>query len=115
MRIYGELISVSFRVFGEKDEYGNDIETYSEPIEVENVLVGRGDTVDLIQDGQPYAIRADKRFCFPKGFEGDLRDAIITRGGEQYKVVGAPSPYTEENLPTLIPWNIKAEAVRYDG
>lgn len=113
--IHGETVSVALREFGAVDEYGNDAEAYSEPFEVENVLVGRPDSRDRIEDGQPYAVESDIRFCFPKGFSADLRGALVTRKGAVYKVVGEPMEYTEENLPPLLPWNIRAEAVRRDG
>lgn len=113
MRIYGETVSVSLRVFGAVDDYGNDTEEYQEPFEVENVLVGKGDTIDLIENGEPYAIRADKRFCFPRGFEHDLRGALIERMGKTYQIVGDPSPITDANIPAGIDWNIKAEGVLY--
>lgn len=115
MRIYGETVSVSLRTFGAEDEYGNDAVEYGEPFEVDDVLVGKGETVNLIEDGQPYAISADKRFCFPRGFEHDLRGAIITRGDGSYKVIGDPAPITDENIPPGIRWNIRCEAVRFDG
>lgn len=113
--IRGETVTVSLRVFGGKDAFGNEAVTYTEPFEVSDVLVGRGSTVDVITDGQLMAIRADKRFCFPRGFSDDLRGAIIRRGGDSYRVVGDPSPVTEANLPPASRWNIRAEAVRYDG
>lgn len=113
--ISGETVSVRFRFFGETDEYGNEEEGYGEPTLFENVLVGRGDTVDRIEDGHPYEIKADRRFCFPRGFEGDLRGALITRRGVTYEVVGDPVPITEDNLPPGIPWNVIADAVRFDG
>ena len=113
--IAGETVTVRFRTFGEVDEYGNESEGYSDPVTFENVLVGRGGTVDRIEDGHPYEIRADRRFCFPRGFSGDLRGALITRGDATYQVIGDPVPITDENIPGGIPWNIKAEAVRFDG
>lgn len=113
--IHGETVSVSYRTFGQVDECGNEEESYSEPTEVENVLVGRGETIDLIEDGQPYAVRADKRFCFPRGFAGDLRGALITREGVTYKVMGEPTSITDANIPGSIPWNVRVEARAYDG
>lgn len=113
--IHGETVLVSYRDFGATDEYGNEVEEYTEPIEVGNVLVGRGDTVDEIEGGQPYAIRADKRFCFPRGFDGDLRGALVTREGVTYKVMGEPSSITDANIPSGIDWNIRVEARVYDG
>ena len=113
--IFGETVSVSYRVFGDEDDFGNAVITYTQPEDVEDVLVGRGSTVDVFTEGQLLAIRADKRFCFPKGFSKDLRGALITRGGITYQVVGDPSPITEANIPPGTRWNIRAEAVVYDG
>lgn len=115
MRIYGETVSVSYRVWGAQDEYGNDAEEYTEPEDVENVLVGTGEQEDLIESGRPYAFKADKRFCFPRGFAKDLRGALVRREGTVYKIVGDPTSITDANIPAGIDWNIKAEAVVYDG
>lgn len=113
--IYGETVSVSLRTFIGQDGYGNDNEVYGEPFDVENVLVGKGGTYNRIEGGQPYAIEADRLFCFPKGFEEDMRGALITRNGKTYKVVGEPVDFTHENLPALVPWDLKCQAVRFDG
>lgn len=113
--ISGETVTVALREFGALDEYGNEEERWGEPFEVENVLVGRPDTEDETEAGQPYAVRADIRFCFPKGFAEDMRGARVTRAGATYQVVGEPHLYTEANLPPLVPWNLRAEAVRLDG
>lgn len=111
----GETVSVSLLTFGDADAYGNPAEIYGEPQQVANVLCGRGSSVDLNRDGQPYAIQADRRFCFPKGYDEDLRGALITHNGETYKVVGEPFMSTESNTPPGVPWNLRAEAVRFDG
>lgn len=113
--IHGETVSVSLRTFDGKDEYGNAVEVYGTPFNVSNVLVGKPETRDRIEEGHPYAIEADKRFCFPRGFAQDLRGALITRMGSTYKVVGEPMLLTEANVPTGIPWNLYVEAVRFDG
>lgn len=115
MGISGETVSVSLRTFQGHDEYGNDIEEYGEPFEVEDVLVGKGDTENRIDNGQPYGIRSDRRFCFPRGFDLDLRGALITRNGATYKVVGDPTDITDANIPSRIRWNLRVEAVRFDG
>lgn len=115
MAIYGETVSVRLRQFGALDEYGNDTETYSEPIEVENVLVGKTGTSDLIDDAHPYGMKMDKRFCFPRDWTEDLRGALITRMGTTYQVIGSPSPLTDANIPYGIDWNVYADTVVYDG
>lgn len=113
--IHGETVSVSLRFFEGYDEYGNKVERHTDPFPVTNVLVGKPDTRDRIENGQPYAIQADKRFCFPRGFRYDLRGALITRMGSTYKVVGEPMILTDANVPSGIPWNLYVEAVKFDG
>lgn len=115
MAIHGETVSVSLRTFLGVDDYGNDIEEYGIPFEVQNVLVGKAETEDRIESGQPYGIKADRRFCFPRGFNSDLRGALITRGNATYKVVGDPFDVTEDNLPSRSSWNLRVETVRFDG
>lgn len=112
--IRGETVEVRLRQFGAVDPYGNAAEQYSKPISVDNVLVGIASTVNVVNDGQPYEIQADRRFCFPRWWTEDLRGALITRRGKTYQVVGDPTELTEDNLPDL-PWNIYAETVRTDG
>lgn len=113
--VAGETVSVSLRTFAGDDGYGNDIEEFGKPFVVHDVLVGKPKTEDRIEEGQPYAIKADKRFCFPKGFSKDLRGALIKRGESVYKVVGEPKLLTDENVPPGVPWNLYCEAVRFDG
>lgn len=113
--IKGETVLVSYRQFGEKDAFGNDEESYTEPVEVEDVLIGKAETFNDIIDGQQYAAHANKTFCFPRYFENDLRGALITFDGRTYKVTGIPSRITDENIPPAIRWNIRVWAVDYDG
>lgn len=113
--IFGETILISYREFGQVDRFGNEVISYTEPVEIADVLVGQGSTVDVITDGQLLAIRSDKRFCFPRDFDEDIRGALITWRGKTFKVVGDPTPVTDANLPPSIRWNMRAEAVIYDG
>ena len=113
--ISGETVKVSLLELSGQDEYGNELEVFGEPFEVANVLCGRGSTSDPDREGEPYAIRSDKRFSFPRGFDADLRGAIIEWDGRKFKVVGEPVKSTEANLPPGIPWNIRCETVRHEG
>lgn len=114
--ISGETVLVSLLTFGDTpDAYGNYPEVYTEAAEVHGVLCGRGSSADLVRDGQPYAIQSDKRFCFPKGYDADLRGAIITWNGHEYEVVGEPTVSTAANMPPGVPWNLRVETVRRDG
>ena len=113
--IKGETVTIRLRDFGAYDTYGHAVVAYSAPITVANVLVGKGQQRTEVSGGQPYAYEADVRFCFPKGFDHDLRGALVTRRGLTYEIVGNPQEYTEANLPSALPWNISADAVVHDG
>lgn len=113
--IHGETVLVSFREFGEKDAFGNEIVSFSDPVEVEDVLIGKGSTYNRIEDGRLYAVEADKSFCFPRDWTQDLRGAKITYDNITYQVVGIPSRITDANIPLGIRWNIKVNAEVFDG
>ena len=113
--IAGETVKVSLRDFGAKDEFGNPVESFSVPVDVANVLVGRRSTRADEEPGRPYGVESTTAFCFPRDYLADLRGARIERGGKTYEVVGDPTMLTDENLPPAIAWNIRAEAVVRDG
>lgn len=113
MQIKGETVAVSLRSFGETDGLGNGAVVYSDPVEVDNVLVSKGRQYDRVSQGQVYSYQSDIAFCFPRGYTEDLRGARITRGGKTYEVVGDPSELTDANIPPAIEWNIRAEARFY--
>lgn len=113
MRIKGETVTVRLRSFGQIDGLGNGAVVYSEPVEVENVLVSKGRQYDRVEAGQVHSYQSDIAFCFPRGYTEDLRGALITRGDRTYEVVGHPSELTDANIPPAIEWNIRAEARFY--
>lgn len=113
--ITGETVTVSLRDFGAHDAYGNPVERFGEPFEVANVIVGKPTTKADYSEEHPEGIEMHVAFCFPRGFSHDLRGARVTRAGKTYEIVGDPSELTEANIPPLIEWNIRAEAVRLDG
>lgn len=115
MSIKGETVQVSFRNFGEVDALGNEAVSFSEFQDVQDVLIGRGETADEVRDGQRYAIQTDKSFCFPRSWTENLRGALIRWEGRTYKVVGDPTRITDANIPPGIRWNIKVQAVIHDG
>ena len=114
--IIGETVLVELRTMNAVDAYNNATPRYSAPVTVQNVLCGRTSQHGEVEPGRPYEFSETRTFCFPKGFDSDLRGALITRApGDKYEVVGDPTDYTTANLPPLIPWNLKVEAVRRDG
>ena len=106
---------MSYRVFSDKDALGNEVLTYTEPAEVEDVLIGKGSTYNRAEEGRLYAVEADKSFCFPREWDVDLRGARITYDGITYQVVGVPARITDANIPPGIRWNIKVNAEVFDG
>lgn len=113
--IEGEAVYIELRQTGALDPYGNESVTYSSPMRVEGVLVGRGNQYDESEQGRPDAMRTDVTFCMPRDWTKDLRGALIKRGTKRYEVVGDPIEYTAVNLPPGIPWNIRVGAVYRDG
>lgn len=115
LSIAGETVSVSALEKGARDALGNEAESWAEPIDVDGVVVGRRSTTSPTSPEQPDAIEDRLAFCFPTGFDLDLRGAKIKRRGRTYRVIGEPAEYTEANLPPIVGLNIRAEAVRVDG
>ena len=113
--IKGETVTVQLRQFGAVDAYGNPAKSYTAPAQVDNVLIGRRTPRTDETGAHPYAIEDGCVFCFPRDYTGDLRGALIIRDGRVYEVDGDPMEYTAANLPPLLPWNIRVEAVRRDG
>lgn len=112
--IHGETVFVRERLFAEKDAFGNDRVVYGEPVQVSDVIVGRGHVRDESRDGRPYTVKTDISFCFPRGYAGDLRGALVKRGGHEYELVDVYE-LTDANIPPDIRWNKRGEGVRVDG
>lgn len=86
--------------------------TYGEPETVANVLVVPS-TLDESAYLRPDGVSVDYTLHFPRGYAQDLRGALVTVRGKEYRVVGAPAPYTEGNVPGA--WTMPVQAVRSDG
>lgn len=112
--IAGETVSVRLRDWGAKDAFGNLAKQYLQPVQVDDVLVGRGSVRDRSDDDRPYAVVTDVSFCFPRGYDADLRGALVTCRGETFELVDAYE-LTEANIPPGIRWNLRGEGVRVDG
>lgn len=83
-----------------------------DPERVDGVLVvpSTGDEADYLR---PDGIRSDVTLHFPRGYGRDLRGALVSVRGWDFRVVGSPMPYTEANVPGR--WTMPVEAVRVDG
>ena len=114
MPIVGETVFVSEREFGLKDAYGNEVKSYATPVQVCGVLVGSARISDLSTGGAPYTVQADLSFCFPRGYTGALRGALVERHGKTYELID-DRELTDANIPPGIPWNRRAFGVCVDG
>jgi hypothetical protein len=104
----GETVTLKYNgsVIG-KDDFNKDIH---EPIEqeVSNVLIAPADNADYGNRGEsnrPDAVEAKYRLMFPKlyvyGVDIEIfRGATIVVRGKEYKVVGKPGYFDDDNCPT---------------
>lgn len=142
MTIKGRTVSVRLRARDSRDTFGNDVESYSEPQEVGNVLVQPGECEELAST-RPEGVRVAFTLHFPKAFSGDLRGALVELPepwgywspsvvatttteattttatssepvpSRAYRVIGDPKPYMVENCPT--DWYMPVEVEAVDG
>lgn len=110
--IRGEAVTVTPLVGETAGRLGGSVPVYGDPAEVANVLVvpSTSSESDYLR---PEGVRVDFTLHFPRGYDTDLRGALVTVRGIPCRVVGAPSPYTEANVPG--PWTMPVEVVRSDG
>lgn len=85
---------------------------YSTPADVANVVIDPY-TYDEMDETRPDGITSSFTLHFPRGYSGDLRGALVTVRGKEYRVVGDPQPYTEANVPGS--WTMPVKVVRHDG
>lgn len=85
---------------------------YGAPADVDNVVVVPA-TADELDATHPDGITASYTLHFPRGYGQDLRGALVTVRGKEFRVVGDPQPYTESNVRG--PWTMPVTAVRHDG
>lgn len=130
----GATVTVYPRIWDKRDGFGNVIEAYSTPADVDNVLIAPGTAQDL-DDTRPEGVRVALTLHFPKGWASaigatttttttttgpdapvTLRGAKVTLYGAYagtYRVVGDPKPYMDGLTPTQ--WNMPVEVEAYDG
>ena len=104
-------VEVIQRVAVGSDRYGAPI--YEDSTEtVDNVVVHPGGTEDLAET-RPEGIRIDMTFHFPKTYTESLRGARIRYQDREYRVIGDPQSYMEDNTPGE--WNRTVETEVCDG
>lgn len=93
--------------YGERDAFGNQVETYDEDnaITVDGCYA-IGDTTDDIEEDRPHGERVLVTCYLPKTFNADIRNAICRIGGndalvsaQKFKVQGIPLSYMRDAVP----------------
>lgn len=103
-----------------EDAYGNERPTYGDEPDLETTCCyapGRygPDTSDDIEEERPQGDRIEVTFFLPKGFEADLRGALIAAtdptnpwlSGRRFAVQGAPTSYMRANTPGDYSWYVR--------
>ena len=83
---------------------------YSYPYDSVLVVPATLDERDYLR---PDGISVTYTLHFPRGYSQSLRGAYVTVRGDEYRVVGDPAPYTEENVRG--PWTMPVSVGRSDG
>ncbi len=111
----GVAVTVTPRIQGEDDMFGNATYTDGEPVTVDDVLVSPGATTDL-EASRPEGVTVAYTLHFPKAYTGDLEGAKValpSPWGGTYRVIGKPSPYMDANTPTR--WHMPVEVEEAHG
>lgn len=104
--IKGRSVTVLTPTVGSTDRFGEPI--VGEPVAttVDNVLIVPGATADL-EASRPDGVTVALTLHFPKTYSGDLRGCNVIVDGIEYRVIGEPKPYMDENTPTA--WHMPVE------
>lgn len=96
------------------DRFGNPVKTWTTET-VKNVLVSPGSTLDM-EASRPEGVTVDLSLHFPKTFNKPLEGCEVVLPAPwagAYKVIGAPTPYSDADTPT--PWHMPVEVVAAHG
>lgn len=110
--IRGTDVVVTKRSVTGRDEMGEPVFSEAEET-VANVLAAPSSTDEMDETNRAFGVVCEMTFHFPKSYTASLEGCRVRWGGREYRVIGDPQPYMDENTPT--PWNRAAKAVRADG
>jgi len=125
----GRTVTVRLRDYGEtsadatstttttRDSFGNDIESYGQPIEVDNVLI-EGGSAEELDESRPEGVRAAYTLRFPKSWTEPMRGALVElpdpfSWGNPYRAIGVVKYLQTELCP--LDWNGVLEVEAVDG
>ena len=113
--IRGVAVTVATPGEPTRDRLGNSVPGEATVTTVQDVLVA-APTVDDMEAARENGITLAYTLHFPKSFTASLRGCTVTLpepwAGE-YRVVGDPRPYMDENCPT--PWHMPVNVEAADG
>lgn len=113
--IRGRTVTVLRPSAATADRFGNAVPGAAVPETVDNVLIAPGSTAEL-DESRPEGVDVVLTLHFPKGYAESLRGCSVALSGEyegEYRVIGDPKPYQDENCPT--PWHMPVEVEAVDG
>lgn len=102
----GEAVEVLRPVEDELDDMGEPTILW-ESETVENVLCAPSTTEDL-EATRPDGVKVSVTFHFPKTYKKSLRGCKVLYNQNEYRIIGNPIPYMEQNTPGQ--WNYPALA-----
>ncbi|MBW3081970.1 hypothetical protein [Bifidobacterium phasiani] len=110
----GETILLTTRHPEGADDAGDTIWLDDDPVEVDDVLVAPASTADAGESTRPDGVNVDLTLLFPRTFAPrDLRRATCRVRGDDYRVVGNPTPIDGGMTPTR--WNMSVDVERGEG
>lgn len=109
--IAGTTVELKRPVIAGTTEFNEQLSDYESEM-VSNVLVAPSSTSDL-EAARPNGAKIALTFHFPKTYTQSLKDCLLVYEGREYKVIGDPQAYMQENTPSI--WNRAATAEVVDG
>lgn len=100
---------------GARDRFGNEVNSYGEPVVCEKCLFAPGAPSD-IGDDRPEGVRIAATAYFPRGWAHRLKRALISYDGVLWlRVIGEPIDMPSEVTPLNFPWSVQVLLEVADG
>lgn len=111
MLIKGMAITLYEKGEAHRDGFNTPVYGYSDPVTVENVLVGQPEPQQIIDELSLSGKQIAYTLGIPKGDTHDWEDAIVEFFGHKFKTFGIPAIGIEANVPG--PWHKIVKCERY--
>ena len=110
MRINGITVNLFNIIRGEVDDFNRPIERLSDPIPVDDVLVGYPSPEEINNTLTLYGKQVTYTLAIPKG-DTHTWEGKVEIWGELYNIITAPTQGIESNIP--LRWNKKVLVEKY--